>query len=167
MPVLIRGIFSGGGKIKDATALPSDVAKGKVFYNNDGKQIGTNEPLKAYKYVIDTSKYPNKIDTSVYKNFALSILYISDNSARSAQHNEFNNSYTISVGISKILSITVNGVKFDVCGSKKVPQIYLIKDNTEQTDSYSHRLMVNTNGDILFYTGQYAPKRIIEIEYLK
>lgn len=47
MPVLIRGIFSGGGKIKDATALPSDVAKGKIFYNNQGRQVGTAETLKS------------------------------------------------------------------------------------------------------------------------
>ena len=31
----------GGGKIKDATALPSDVASGKIFYNNQGRQEGT------------------------------------------------------------------------------------------------------------------------------
>lgn len=36
----------GGGKIKDATALPSDVAKGKVFYNNSGRQVGTGTVLK-------------------------------------------------------------------------------------------------------------------------
>lgn len=34
----------GGKRIKDATALPSDVAKGKVFYNNDGRQEGTYIP---------------------------------------------------------------------------------------------------------------------------
>ena len=47
MPVLMRG-GGGGKKIKDATAVPSDVASGKVFYNNGGRQIGTGElvPLK-------------------------------------------------------------------------------------------------------------------------
>ena len=39
----------GGGKIKDATALPSDVAKGKIFYNNEGKQEGTGTVLKMLK----------------------------------------------------------------------------------------------------------------------
>ena len=44
MPVLIRGLFSGGGgKIKDADALPGDVRSGKVFYNNQGRQEGTLE----------------------------------------------------------------------------------------------------------------------------
>lgn len=41
MPVLMRG-GGGGKKIKDATAVPSDVAKGKVFYNNNGRQVGNN-----------------------------------------------------------------------------------------------------------------------------
>ena len=45
MPAIIRGIFGGGGKIKDATATPQDVMTGKVFYNNHGKQIGTAEIL--------------------------------------------------------------------------------------------------------------------------
>lgn len=30
----------GGIRIKDATATPDDVMQGKVFYNNDGKQVG-------------------------------------------------------------------------------------------------------------------------------
>ncbi len=44
MPVLMRG-GGGGKKIKDATAVPSDVAKGKVFYNNSGRQVGTSVGL--------------------------------------------------------------------------------------------------------------------------
>lgn len=31
----------GGTPITDATAIPSDVVNGKVFYNNNGRQIGT------------------------------------------------------------------------------------------------------------------------------
>ena len=44
MPVLMRG-GGGGKKIKDATAVSSDVAKGKVFYNNSGRQVGTSVGL--------------------------------------------------------------------------------------------------------------------------
>lgn len=47
MPVLMRG-GGGGKKIKDATAVPSDVAKGKVFYNNNGRQVGDGKTLKTY-----------------------------------------------------------------------------------------------------------------------
>lgn len=46
MPVLMRG-GGGGKKIKDATAVPSDVANGKIFYNNDGRQIGSGESFKS------------------------------------------------------------------------------------------------------------------------
>lgn len=50
MPAIIRGIFGGGGKIKDATATPQDVMTGKVFYNNDGRQVGLkNEAIKGLK----------------------------------------------------------------------------------------------------------------------
>ena len=31
----------GGGLITDATAEPDDAINGKIFYNNDGRQIGT------------------------------------------------------------------------------------------------------------------------------
>ena len=41
MSVSIYGLPRGGGKIKDATALPSDVLNGKIFYNNNGRQVGT------------------------------------------------------------------------------------------------------------------------------
>ncbi len=54
MPVFIRGIFGGGGKIKDATALPEDVASGKVFYNNDGRQVGSGNAVKSFMF------YPSK-----------------------------------------------------------------------------------------------------------
>lgn len=38
----IRIFGSGGGVvITDATASPSNVLSGKIFYNNDGKQVGT------------------------------------------------------------------------------------------------------------------------------
>lgn len=37
----VRIFGSGGGLITDATAEPDDVINGKIFYNNDGRQIGT------------------------------------------------------------------------------------------------------------------------------
>lgn len=156
----------GGGKIKDATALPSDVAKGKVFYNNDGRQEGTNEPLKAYKYVIDTSKYPNKSSTEIYGSTIKTYLYTEERYISSQVVSAVNNSYTILLGATKIISVAVNGVKFNVCSSKDLQQSFCILKSTESL-SYSTEIMLNKSGDILLYSGQYAPKRIIEIEYLK
>lgn len=60
MPVLIRGIFSGGGKIKDATAWPRDVRSGKVFYNNQGRQIGNWKP-SATDYTGDATALPEDV----------------------------------------------------------------------------------------------------------
>lgn len=57
MPVIIRGNFMGGGKIKDATAVSSDVANGKVFYNNTGRCIGTAETVKKRIINFQTGKY--------------------------------------------------------------------------------------------------------------
>lgn len=40
MPVVIHGIVSNP-PITDATATVDDVLKDKIFYNNDGRQVGT------------------------------------------------------------------------------------------------------------------------------
>lgn len=51
----VRIFGSGGGVITDATATPEDVVSGQVFYNNDGRQTGTNEikRTKTQIYVCD------------------------------------------------------------------------------------------------------------------
>lgn len=51
MPLLVRS--GGGGKnTKDATAVPADVKKGKIFYNSEGRQVGTLDGLPI-KYIGD------------------------------------------------------------------------------------------------------------------
>lgn len=42
----IRVVGSGGMAITDATAVPGAVRSGDVFYNNDGRQVGTNPDVK-------------------------------------------------------------------------------------------------------------------------
>ena len=44
MAVMSNGMILNK-KIKDATATSSDVLSGKVFYNNDGRQLGTYEEV--------------------------------------------------------------------------------------------------------------------------
>lgn len=44
MPVFNR--ISGGNIITDANLLPEDAESGKIFYNNDGKQVGTGKALQ-------------------------------------------------------------------------------------------------------------------------
>lgn len=59
MPVFNR--ISGGGVIIDATALPSDVASGKIFYNNNGRQVGTNEAALKYRQKIFSFRKGNTL----------------------------------------------------------------------------------------------------------
>lgn len=59
MSVLIRA--GGGGKnTKDATAMPEDVKKGKIYYGKNGKQTGCGEP-KATDYTGDATATPNDV----------------------------------------------------------------------------------------------------------
>lgn len=48
--MIFNKIPGGGKKIKDATALPSDVRQGKVFYNNNGRSIGTKGEVELYSH---------------------------------------------------------------------------------------------------------------------
>ena len=62
----------GGGKIKDATALPSDVAKGKVFYNNQGRQVGTGD---VFPYMV--INFAKNTVTEKISNVKLGTTYVS------------------------------------------------------------------------------------------
>lgn len=59
MPIVFRN--SAGGTIADATANPEDVLNGKVFYNNNGKQVGsmTNE----YNFTFPANIYSSRSST--------------------------------------------------------------------------------------------------------
>lgn len=63
------GIVKKGKKIKDATAVPIDVASGKVFYNNDGRQVGSGLVISEKNFTVtdaDTQKYVyNTTETSI------------------------------------------------------------------------------------------------------
>lgn len=80
MPLLVRG--GGGGKsTKDATAVPGDVKKGKIFYGRNGREVGIfDSPFPNIKQINISLKanvdYPisNPIDISKYGG----VVYIGD-----------------------------------------------------------------------------------------
>ena len=49
------------GKIKDATAIPSNVLKNKIFYNNDGRQIGTLKEKTYSDFVHGATATPSDV----------------------------------------------------------------------------------------------------------
>lgn len=74
---------SGGISTKDATAIPSDVATGKVFYNADGRQVGAYQkpPFEMKTMVlpaqIDGTEKQKYINTYVGYRYSKSGWYIS------------------------------------------------------------------------------------------
>lgn len=84
MPVLMRG-GGGGKKIKDATAVPGDVAQGEVFYNNDGRQVGSAELSGLKTYAFSISLAPGNSPFAYYDS-----MYFSKNKTMKAcVFNEF------------------------------------------------------------------------------
>lgn len=59
--MIINKLFRGGGKIKDATATPKDVIKGKIFYNNNGRNVGTRGDYAIYSHKFLKGKYDKSI----------------------------------------------------------------------------------------------------------
>lgn len=119
MPVLIRGIFSGGGKIKDATAVPSDVAQGKVFYNNDGKQTGTANIIKSISFkTTTTTKYYQPLGSDAFdlrydsngKLYKGTMLLASDKIYRYLE------TFTLPSNI-RVLYLEIDGKKYDGIGN--------------------------------------------------
>lgn len=66
-------IPNGGHVINDATAIPSDVVSGKVFYNNGGKVEGTL-PISSYAEIKSVT-LPLKRSNS-HNSFTYSIMYM-------------------------------------------------------------------------------------------
>ena len=115
------GIQGGGIRIKDATANPGDVATGMIFYNNDGRQIGSGSFIKEKSVVaINNGLY------NIYSLYSYGINY-DENTGELSTPNSFENtgfvSYTqhersakckLPISEDKIILITgwkVNGIR--------------------------------------------------------
>lgn len=72
MSVIIHST-SNGVKINDATATPDDVATGMIFYNNDGRQIGSGIFIKEKSVIaINNGSY------NIYSNRSYGMSYDED-----------------------------------------------------------------------------------------
>ena len=73
---------SGGISTKDATAIPSDVATGKVFYNADGRQVGSGKVFCEKSIVpINNGSYEmlSRVDYNIHYSDNGSLKSIYDN----------------------------------------------------------------------------------------
>lgn len=55
--------------ITDATAVPSDVAKGKVFYNNNGRQVGSGNVYTEKNFTISVNDKSSNTDIGTLPKF--------------------------------------------------------------------------------------------------
>lgn len=78
MSVAIHGTV-GNPPITDATASPSDVTMGKVFYNNDGRQVGTGYNKSMTVTLPYTEKWDSIcsmwVDVDTYEQHYVSDMY--------------------------------------------------------------------------------------------
>ena len=111
MPVLMRA-GGGGKKIKDATAMPSDVASGKVFYNNDGRQVGTNQfQVKIYTIpaqTVDSNQFEISGKNGLLK-YSLGSFTPSGSYYNSSGTVRFNYKKVFTIGYKSIVGISYNG----------------------------------------------------------
>lgn len=116
-------IPSGGISTKDATAIPSDVAEGKIFYNADGRQVGNFQkpPFKVKSIVLPSgSDGENKI-TLWYSRMEYEKEYGADKWEAKASYSDYSGSgltyYYSLEGINAILGIKINGGDFRILPS--------------------------------------------------
>lgn len=177
MPVLIRGIFSGGGKIKDATALPSDVAKGKVFYNNDGRQVGTLVGKEVKTYTINMSNYPyvsgGTSPFDQYDQYNTGFGYYINTSTKkvkcsSGNHMTFPAPYNFAFKFEIITAIIIDGQRFDIALHSTRYNVIDFGGNPEVDYDGGHRI-ANVKGKMYIgtnYAEQQYKNHIVTFEYV-
>lgn len=107
----------GGGKIKDATALPEDVRKGKVFYNNQGRQIGVRDSKDLYYVQMQAEKNTTNngsVSMEIY-TLATITVYLS-NHRFDYTIEEFNRSYSFNYYSKDIIPNVKKAVAIEIDG---------------------------------------------------
>ena len=108
-------IPTGGVSTKDATAIPSDVADGKIFYNADGRQTGTYQrpPFEMKSMVLPTEiEGENKrTNTYAYVRYGYGD-YGPDWYVQIQEYNTYVNYKQTIDGINGILGLQVNDGNF-------------------------------------------------------
>ena len=69
MPVM-SNIMVLNKKITDATAIPEDVLSGKVFYNNDGRQIGDSVVVLTQIINVEPATYTNAPSAGISNRYS-------------------------------------------------------------------------------------------------
>ena len=148
----IRIFGSGGGVITDATATPEDVKNGQVFYNNDGRQIGTIPSDLCYKQLTFTMasgtynySYEQLTTLSVsssYYGYAItnSLNIITDCYTRDTCCQIYDSiySYTVpNIPLSNIAYFILNGSKYIITKTLSDRTYY-----SKSIDSGSHTLVL-------------------------
>lgn len=110
---------AGGISTKDATALPSDVAKDKIFYNANGRQIGSyNKPPMEIKSII----LPETKDGNYDSGEAVQcVRYEIEESSYNTEliRNNYTSYYYYSIiqGITNVIAVQINDNPILYCGT--------------------------------------------------
>ena len=105
----------GGYTAKDATALPGDVMQEKVFYNNDGRQVGTGKMLKK---IVMPKRSGTHTGSTIWKGFR----YTSDDGYRfdggviTFNDNSLDGHYNSIDGVRHIIGVEIDGI-YTMCPS--------------------------------------------------
>lgn len=132
--------MGGGKKIKDATALPEHVANGKVFYNNDGRQVGNGNFLEEKTIQLTARRHLSSSSSNVVEYITKDGITYDVNSGRYATNGD-----SINLQDAKcIIGINVEGVYIPFTRSLNYSRNYLI-------DMDTHKLLLvveNSDGNV-------------------
>lgn len=131
---------SAGGEyadfIKDATALPEDVQKGKIFYDNSGRQIGTGQIVALPQNVKSQLLPTGSGDTTRWGKYCTTII-INNGFLRSAANllNDYAGQVdtTKALTASKIYGYAYNGVFYplQITGTNEDLFFYIEVNNSD------------------------------------